>query len=60
LRRRPSLEQRQQAGNRKAATAKVRAIARRWGIEFPAVPELDIGGVDVVADINSEDIIPVF
>ena len=38
----------------------VRAIVQRWGIEFPAIPELDIEGVDVSADINPEDIIPVF
>jgi hypothetical protein len=35
-------------------------IVQRWGIEFPAMPELDIEGVDVSADISAEDIIPVF
>jgi hypothetical protein len=39
--------------------ARVRAIVERWGIEFPAIPELDIDGVDV-GDITAEDIIPVF
>jgi hypothetical protein len=32
----------------------------RWGIEFPAIPELDIEGVDVSADIDPDEIIPVF
>jgi hypothetical protein len=32
----------------------------RWGIEFPAIPELDIDGVDVSDAVNPEDIIPVF
>ena len=50
----------EQAENWKTAIAKVRAIVQRWGIEFPAIPELDIEGVDVSADINPEDIIPVF
>jgi hypothetical protein len=37
----------------------VRAIVERWGIEFPAIPELDIDGVKV--DVTDpEDIIPVF
>jgi rubrerythrin len=48
-----------QAENWKVAMAKVRAIVERWGIEFPAIPELDIDGVDV-GDISAEDIIPVF
>ena len=30
------------------------------GHRFPAIPELDIEGVDVADDINPEDIIPVF
>ena len=30
------------------------------GIEFPAIPEVDIEGVEVSADIDPEDIIPVF
>jgi hypothetical protein len=42
------------------ALARVRAIVTRWGIAFPAIPELDIEGVDVADDINAEDIIPVF
>jgi hypothetical protein len=50
----------EQAENWKVAIARVRAIVLRWGIEFPAIPELDIDGVDVSADINAEDIIPVF
>ena len=49
-----------QAENWKLAIAKIRVIVQRWGIEFPAIPELDIEGVDVSADINPEDIIPVF
>jgi hypothetical protein len=49
-----------QADNWRTAMARVRAIVQRWGIEFPAIPELDIEGVDVAADINPEDIIPVF
>jgi rubrerythrin len=49
----------EQAENWRVAMAKVRAIVGRWGIEFPAVPELDIEGVDV-SDITPEDIIPVF
>ncbi|MHB8340110.1 MAG: hypothetical protein ACYDB7_02920 [Mycobacteriales bacterium] len=49
----------EQADNWRVAMAKVRAIVTRWGIEFPAVPELDIDGVDV-GDIGPEDIIPVF
>jgi hypothetical protein len=50
----------EQAENWKVAMARVRAIVTRWGIEFPAIPELDIEGVDVADDINPEDIIPVF
>jgi rubrerythrin len=50
----------EQAENWKTAIAKIRVIVQRWGIEFPAIPELDIEGVDVSADINPEDIIPVF
>jgi hypothetical protein len=50
----------QQAENWKQAIARIRVIVQRWGIEFPAIPELDIEGVDVSADINPEDIIPVF
>jgi len=49
----------QQAENWRQALARVRAIVERWGIEFPAIPELDIDGVDV-GDISSDDIIPVF
>jgi len=40
------------AENWKTAIAKVRVIVQRWGIEFPAIPELDIEGVDVSDDIN--------
>ena len=49
----------EQAENWKVAIAKVRAIVERWGIAFPAIPELDLDGVDV-SDISAEDIIPVF
>lgn len=48
-----------QAENWKKAIAYVREIVARWGIEFPAIPELDLDGVDV-GDISAEDIIPVF
>jgi hypothetical protein len=50
----------EQADNWRSAIAKIRVIVQRWGIEFPAMPELDIEGVDVSADISAEDIIPVF
>jgi hypothetical protein len=30
-----------------------------WGIKFPAIPELDLEGVDV-GNITADDIIPVF
>jgi len=49
----------EQADNWKLAIARVRKLVERWGIEFPAIPELDIEGVDV-GDITAEDIIPVF
>jgi rubrerythrin len=49
----------QQADNWKLAIARVRKLVERWGIAFPAIPELDIEGVDV-GDISAEDIIPVF
>ena len=49
----------EQAENWRVAIAKVRAIVERWGIAFPAIPELDLDGVDV-SDISPEDIIPVF
>jgi hypothetical protein len=39
--------------------ARVRKIVERWGIQFPAIPELDVDGVDI-GDISPEDIIPVF
>jgi len=48
-----------QADNWRVAMARVRSLVERWGIEFPAIPELDIDGVDV-GDISAEDIIPVF
>jgi hypothetical protein len=50
----------EQEENWRVAMARVRAIVTRWGIEFPAIPELDIEGVDVADDIDPEDIIPVF
>ena len=50
----------EQAENWRGAIAKIRVIVQRWGIEFPAMPELDIEGVDVSDDISAEDIIPVF
>ena len=49
----------QQADNWRLAIARVRKLVERWNIEFPAIPELDIEGVDV-GDITAEDIIPVF
>lgn len=49
----------EQAENWRLAIARVRKIVERWGIDFPAIPELDIEGVDV-GDISAEDIIPVF
>ena len=50
----------EQAENWRVAMARVRAIVTRWGIDFPAIPELDIEGVDVADDIDPDDIIPVF
>lgn len=47
------------ADNWRTALARVRAIVGEWGIEFPAIPELDLDGVDV-GHIGPEDIIPVF
>ncbi|MFN2459825.1 MAG: hypothetical protein ABR591_03915 [Candidatus Velthaea sp.] len=49
----------EQAENWRTALARVRAIVEEWGIEFPAIPELDLDGVDV-GHIGPEDIIPVF
>ena len=49
----------EQAENWQVALARVRAIVDEWGIEFPAIPELDLDGVDV-GHIGPEDIIPVF
>ena len=49
----------EQAENWRSALARVRAIVEQWGIAFPAIPELDLDGVDV-GDISAEDIIPVF
>ena len=37
----------EQAENWPVAIARIRVIVQRWGIEFPAIPELDIEGVDV-------------
>lgn len=48
-----------QADNWRLALSRVSKIVARWGIEFPAIPELDFAGVDV-GDIDLEDIIPVF
>jgi hypothetical protein len=39
--------------------ARVAKLVSRWGIEFPAIPELDIKGVDV-GEISAADIVPVF
>ncbi|MQA95110.1 MAG: hypothetical protein GEV11_10865 [Streptosporangiales bacterium] len=50
----------EQAENWRIAMAKVKAIVQRWGIDFPAIPELDVEGVELPDDINAEDIIPVF
>ena len=49
----------EQAENWREALARVRAIVIEWGIAFPAIPELDLDGVDV-GSIGPEDIIPVF
>ena len=49
----------EQAENWRTSLARVRAIVGEWGIEFPAIPELDLDGVDV-GHIGPEDIIPVF
>ena len=49
----------QQAENWRLALARVAKILDRWGIAFPAIPELSFDGVDV-GDITAEDIIPVF
>ena len=49
----------QQADNWRLAMARVAKLVGRWGIAFPAIPELDIAGVDV-GNISAEDIIPVF
>ncbi|MHB8669231.1 MAG: hypothetical protein ACYDAD_01520 [Acidimicrobiales bacterium] len=53
------LSYQEQADNWQLAIARVRKVVERWGIQFPAIPELDIDGVDV-GDIDAEDIIPVF
>jgi hypothetical protein len=49
----------EQAENWRLALARVRAIVENWGIAFPAIPELDLDGVDV-GHIGAADIIPVF
>ena len=49
----------QQADNWRLAMGRVAKIVERWGIAFPAIPELDVAGVEV-GDIDLEDIIPVF
>lgn len=53
------LNYQEQADNWRLAIARVARLVERWGIEFPAIPELDISGVDV-GPIAAEDIIPVF
>jgi hypothetical protein len=49
----------EQAANWRMAIAKVKKVVGDWGIKFPAIPELDIEGVDV-GNITAADIIPVF
>ncbi len=49
----------EQARNWERAMAYIRQIVGKWGIEFPAIPELNLDGVEV-GDIAAEDIIPVF
>lgn len=49
----------QQAENWRIAIARVKKVVEDWGIKFPAIPELDISGVDV-SNITAADIIPVF
>lgn len=49
----------EQAANWRLAIAKVRKVVEQWGIKFPAIPELDLDGVDV-GNITAADIIPVF
>jgi hypothetical protein len=48
-----------QAANWERALAHVRRIVERWGIDFPAIPELNLDGVEV-GDVGAADIIPVF
>jgi rubrerythrin len=49
----------EQARNWERALAYVRQVVGKCGIDFPAIPELNLDGVDV-GDISAEDIIPVF
>ena len=49
----------EQAENWRVALARVRGIVEPYGIAFPAIPELDVAGVDV-GTIGADDIIPVF
>ena len=49
----------EQAENWRVALARVKGIVARWGIGFPAIPELDLEGVHV-GEIKPEDIVPVF
>ncbi|MGH7987814.1 MAG: hypothetical protein ACREQX_16240 [Candidatus Binataceae bacterium] len=49
----------EQEDNWRLAIARVRKLLERWNIEFPAIPELNIDGIDV-GDISDADIIPVF
>ncbi|MGH7934511.1 MAG: hypothetical protein ACREQN_15300 [Candidatus Binataceae bacterium] len=53
------LTTKEQEENWRVAIARVRKLLERWHIEFPAIPELDIEGVEV-GDITGADIIPVF
>jgi hypothetical protein len=49
----------EQAENWKLAIARVKKLVSRWNIEFPAIPELDIEGIEV-GEITPDDIVPVF
>jgi rubrerythrin len=49
----------EQEDNWRLAMGRVAKIVERWGIAFPAIPELDVAGVEV-GEIALEDIIPVF
>jgi hypothetical protein len=49
----------EQADNWKLAIARVKKLVSRWNIDFPAIPELNIEGIDV-GEISADDIVPVF